>query len=163
MRGCHLEPRTMLALPGGLWSDGLLRIDRGVVETIAALNQFFQPLSEACCWSAVDRLVIKADRQTQIVPDGDVPVNDHRLLTNAAHRNPEGMGGERDSPSGPFPKHPDCCEAHRPPVLLPHLGRPFAIRTITRKAGSNSSQGQWRALNPSQAFATSCTWAALIS
>ena len=125
MRGCHVEPRTMLALPGCLWSSGLLRLDRGVVETIAALNQFLQPLSEACCWSAVDRLVIKADRQTQIFPDGDVPVNDPRLLANAAHRNPEGMGGERDSLSGPFPKHANCRHTYCPPVLLPQLRRSF--------------------------------------
>src|SRR6266851_5106221 len=84
-----------LALHRCLWSSGLPRLDRGVVETIAALNQFFQPLGEACCWSTVDRLVIKADRQTQIVPDGDVPVNDPRLLANAAHRHPENTGGER--------------------------------------------------------------------
>src|SRR2546423_13811782 len=89
--------------------------DPRVVETIAALNQFFQPLGEAYCRSAIDRLVIKADRQAQIFADGDVPVNDPRLLTNAAHRHPEGMGGERNSPSSPFPKHPHCCDAHRPP------------------------------------------------
>src|SRR5438105_6700529 len=105
--------------------SGLLRLDRGVAQTIAAFDQFFQPLGETCCRSPVDRLVIKADRQTQIVPDGDVPVHDPRLLTNAAHRHPEGMGRERNSPSSPFPKHPHCCDAHRPPVLLPHLGRPF--------------------------------------
>src|SRR6266581_6778586 len=106
--------------------SGLLRLDRGVEETIAALDQVFQPLGEACCRSAIDHIVIKTDRQTQIVPDGDVPINDPRLLTNAAHRNPEGMGGESNSPSSPFPKHPDCCDAHRPPVLLPHLRIPFS-------------------------------------
>ena len=63
-RGSHLEPRTMLALPGGLWSDGLLRLDRGVVETIVALNQVFQPLDEARRRSAIDNIVIKTDRQT---------------------------------------------------------------------------------------------------
>ena len=31
---------------------------------------------EVCCRSAVDQLMIEADRQTRIFPDGDVPVND---------------------------------------------------------------------------------------
>ena len=48
---------TTLALFGCSWSYGLLRLDSGVVETIAALYQVFQPLDEACCWSAVDHLV----------------------------------------------------------------------------------------------------------
>src|SRR6266576_1026217 len=82
------------------------RLDRGVEKTIATLNQVFQPLGKACGRSAVDRLVIKAERQTQIFADGNLPVNDPRLLADAAHRNPEGMGGEWDSPSGPFPNIP---------------------------------------------------------
>src|SRR6266852_9838845 len=118
--------RTTLALLGCPYSYGLLRLLGGVAETIAALNQVFQPLGETCRGSAVDRLVIKADRQTQIFPDGDVPVNDPRLLANTAHRHPEGMGGERDAPSGPFPKHPRCCHAHHPPVFLPHLASAFS-------------------------------------
>src|SRR5947208_15821772 len=55
--------------------SGLLRLDRGIEKTIAALNQFFQPLGEACRRSAINNLVIKADRQTQIVPDRYLPVN----------------------------------------------------------------------------------------
>src|SRR5260221_369681 len=110
--------------PRRLWSDGLLQLDRGVEKTIAALNQFFQPLGEACCRSPIDHLVIKADRQTQIVPDGDVPINDPRLLANAAHRHPEGMGvGWRNAPATPFPKHAHCRESHRPHQVLPHLVR----------------------------------------
>ncbi len=81
--------RPPSARPGRLWSDGLLRLDRGVEKTIAALNQFFQPLGEAGRRSAIDQGVIKADRQTEIVPDGDVPVNHPRLLANAAHRQEE--------------------------------------------------------------------------
>src|SRR5437764_10243346 len=37
--------------------SGQLRLERGVEETIAALNQIFQPLDEACCRSAVDHLL----------------------------------------------------------------------------------------------------------
>src|SRR5216684_7913050 len=71
-----------------------------------ALNQVFQPLGEASCRSTVDDIVIKTDRQTQIVPDGDVPVHDPWLLTNATHRHPEGMGiGWKNAPASPFPKH----------------------------------------------------------
>src|SRR6266702_8789111 len=43
-------------------SYDLLRLHCGVVETIAALNQVFQPLGEACCRSAVHHPTIKADR-----------------------------------------------------------------------------------------------------
>src|SRR5215472_2458699 len=34
------------------------------------------------------------------------------------------MGWEWNSPPCPFPKHSDCCNAHRPPGLPPYLGRP---------------------------------------
>src|SRR6266487_2147268 len=102
--------------------SGQLRRDHGVVETIAAFDQFFQPLGEACCRCAIDDLVIKADRQTQIVPDGQVPVNDSRLLTHAAHRHHEWCrGGYRDAPARTVPKHAYCRDTYRPHVLLPHL------------------------------------------
>src|SRR5204862_87652 len=42
-----------------------IRLDRGVAQTIGAFDQFFQPLGETCRRSAIDRLVIKADRQTR--------------------------------------------------------------------------------------------------
>src|SRR5438105_10680548 len=54
--------RITLALLCCSWSYDLLRLDSGVVETIAALNQVFQPLGEACCRSAVHHPTIKADR-----------------------------------------------------------------------------------------------------
>ena len=41
-----LNREPVLALPGGLWSDGLLRLDRGVAQTIAALDQI--GYSEKC-------------------------------------------------------------------------------------------------------------------
>src|SRR6266568_5148255 len=54
--------RITLALLCCPCSYDLLRLDRGVVETIAALNQVFQPLGKACCRSAVHHPTIKADR-----------------------------------------------------------------------------------------------------
>src|SRR6266568_4883057 len=54
--------RITLALLCCPCSYDLLQLDSGVVETIAALNQVFQPLGEACCRSAIDHLMIKADR-----------------------------------------------------------------------------------------------------
>jgi hypothetical protein len=107
-------------------SVGLPRLDCSVQKTIAALNQFFQLPGEACCRCAVDRLVIKAERQAQVFADGDLPINDPWLLAEAAYRYPEGVGGERNSPSSPFSKHPNCGDAHRSPILLPHQGRPFS-------------------------------------
>ena len=65
--------------------SGLLRLNRGVGQTIAALNQFFQSLGEARRRDPVDDIVIKADRQAQRVPHSYVPINENRLLTNAAH------------------------------------------------------------------------------
>src|SRR5712692_84927 len=120
-----LPPSKRVARRGATSADsvfrsGLLRLDRGVVETIAALNQFFQPLGETCRRCAIDDLVIKTERQAQIVPDGDVPVNDPRLLANATHRHHEWCrGGWRDTPARTVPKHAYCRDAHRPHVLLP--------------------------------------------
>src|SRR5919108_1256577 len=107
------------------FGSGLFRLDCGIVQTIAAFDQFFQPLGETYRRRAVDHIVIKTDRQAQIVPQSDVSINKNRLLSNAAYRHPEGMGGERYAPTGTVPKHTNRREAHRPPVLLPHLRRPF--------------------------------------
>src|SRR6266699_3973438 len=114
--------RTTLALLGCPYSYGLLRLHCGVAETIAALNQVFQPTCEACCRSAVDHLMIKADRQAEIFPDGYAPVNDTSFHTNAPHRNIECLGGGwRDAPSGPFSKHTNRREANRPKDFLLHM------------------------------------------
>src|SRR5436305_1498797 len=63
---------TLLVCP---WSYGLLRLDRGVVETIAALNQVFQPLGETCRRSAIDHAVIEAQRHAEVFEESDVPVD----------------------------------------------------------------------------------------
>ena len=56
---------SALALHGCGFRSGLPRLDRGVEKTIAAFDQFFQPLGEARCRGAVDHIVIKTDRQAQ--------------------------------------------------------------------------------------------------
>ena len=54
MRGCHLEVQSMLALPGGLWSDGLL-LSRPPSPNIPAavrtgLLQFLLCAARRCSW-----------------------------------------------------------------------------------------------------------------
>src|SRR5215471_9858283 len=78
--------RTALTLLYCGFRSGQLRLDCGVVQAIAALNQFFQPLGETCCRGAIDDILIKTDRQTQIVSHNDLPVHDPWLLANAATR-----------------------------------------------------------------------------
>src|SRR6266516_3115939 len=95
-----------------------------VHQTIATLDQFLQPLGETCRRSAIDNSVIKADRQAQVFPDRDLPVNDPRLLANTTHYNSECWFGCRDAPACTLPKHAHCRDAHRPPVFLPLLGIP---------------------------------------
>ena len=92
-------------------------------QAIATLDQVFQPPCETCCWGAIDNAVIKTHRHTQIFSVSYLPVDDAWLLGNAAQRNIEGVAGERDTTAGTFPKHANCCYAHRPHVLCPHLGR----------------------------------------
>src|SRR2546428_2614010 len=122
-----LPPSKRVARPGATseesaFRSGLLRLDRGVAQTIATLNQFFQPLGEACCRSAVNNIVIKTERQAQIVPDGDGPVHHTWFLRNAAHRHHERCrGGYRDAPARTVPKHAYCRDTYRPYILLPHL------------------------------------------
>ena len=81
--------RTTLALFCCSWSYGLLRLDRGVAQTIAALNQLFQPSREACCRCAIDNAVIKAQSHTEVFPQSDLPVNDTRLLGDVDLADPE--------------------------------------------------------------------------
>src|SRR2546429_669101 len=100
--------RTALTLLCCGFRSGLLRHDRGVEKTIAALDQVFQPLGEARRRSAIDDIVIKTDRQAQILPQSDVPIDENRLLTNAAHRHHKCWEGWRDAPTCPFPKHAHC-------------------------------------------------------
>jgi hypothetical protein len=71
-----------MAPPGAIlvyiaFRSGLLRLDRGVGQALAALDQFFQPLGEACRRSAIDHIVIKADHQAQVFADGDSSVGIH--------------------------------------------------------------------------------------
>ena len=73
-RWYHKGMRTTLALLGCPWSYSLLRLDRGVVETIAALNQVFQPLGEAGGRSTIDNCMIEAQRHAEIFANGYVPV-----------------------------------------------------------------------------------------
>src|SRR6266702_121611 len=90
-----LTMRTTFALLCCPCSYGLLRRNRGVVETIPTLEQVFQLPGEACCRSAIDHIVIKTDRQTETAPESYVPINDTRLLANTALRIHEcwGAGG----------------------------------------------------------------------
>src|SRR5438034_3209780 len=117
---------TMLALFGCSWSDGLLRLDRGLVETIAALDQFFQPRDEACCRSAIDDIVIQTDSQTQVLADGDLPIHDAWLLGDAAQGEEEAMDGRGGyAPATSFAKHPHCCYSYRTKEFLLHLWIPL--------------------------------------
>ncbi len=113
MRGLHL-------LRSRAVRSGRLQRDHGVEKTIAALDQFFQPLGEACCWCAIDDIVIEADRQTQIVTYRDLPVNDPRFLANATYCHHERCRrGYWDAPARTVLKYAYCRETHRPHVLLP--------------------------------------------
>ncbi len=49
---------SALALHGCGFCSGLLRLDRGVGQTIAALDQIFEPLGETCCRCPVDDIVM---------------------------------------------------------------------------------------------------------
>src|SRR2546423_3629201 len=116
--------RITLALLCCPWSYDLLRLDSGVVETVAALNQVFQPLDEPSGWRAVDNIMIEAQRYAEIFPDGYLSVRDAWFFTDAAKGDIECMVVDRDAPTGPFPKHPHCRYTHRPAVFLLHLGIP---------------------------------------
>src|SRR6266536_4707590 len=112
--------RGRVTLADSSFRSGQLRLDHGVAETIVALDQFFEPLGETCCRSAIDHVVIKTDRQTEIVSDSYLPVNDTWLLAYAAHCHHECCrGGYRDAPARTVLKHAHCRDAHRPHVLLP--------------------------------------------
>ena len=70
----------------------VLCYDPLVKQPKTALNQFFQPCDEACGWRAVDNIVIQTDGQTQVLADGDVPINHSWLLGDAAEGEEEAMG-----------------------------------------------------------------------
>lgn len=44
-------------------------LDFALSEAVTTFDQFFQPRGEACCWNAVDEIMIQADRETEIFPD----------------------------------------------------------------------------------------------
>src|SRR6266849_3476893 len=113
--------RTNLALLGCPSRDSLFRLDRGVVETIAALNQVFQPLGEACGRSTIDKCMIEAQRHAEIFANSYVSVYDARFLSDATEGDINSMVVDRDAPACTLPKHSYCRYAHRPPVLLLHL------------------------------------------
>ena len=61
-------------------------------QTKTSLNQVFQPCDEACGWSPIDDIMIQTDRQTQVLPDGDVPIHDAWLLADATKSEEEAVG-----------------------------------------------------------------------
>jgi len=64
------------------WSVFFLEIL--VAETIAALDQFLEPLGKPRGWRAVNNVVVEAERHTQKLTDLHASVNDHWFLGNAA-------------------------------------------------------------------------------
>src|SRR6266702_7452919 len=74
-------------------------------EAVATLDQFFQSLSEACCRSTVDQIVIEAQCYREVFADGYLPVDNTWLLSDAAQSKIKGMLSYRDAPTSTFPKH----------------------------------------------------------
>src|SRR5437667_1138959 len=105
--------RTTLALIWRSWSYCLLRLDSGVVETIAAFDQVTQLLGKACCWSAIDHVVIEVDRHIEVFADFYALVNDAWLAGNAANDHAQRMKGEMNAPSAPASEHATRIEFHR--------------------------------------------------
>src|SRR6266487_6060503 len=96
---------------------GLLRGDRGVIETIAAFDQVNQLLDKACCWSAIDHVVIEVDGHIEVVADLYALVNDAWLPGYAANDNAQRMEGDMHAPSAPASEHANRIELHRAYVL----------------------------------------------
>src|SRR6266487_1883887 len=112
-----LSLRTTFALFGCPWSDGLLRRDHEVVQTISALNQVNQMLRKACCWSAIDHVVIKVDGHIEVFADLDALLNDAWLPGYAANDNAQRMEGDMNAPSTPASEHANRIELHRAYIL----------------------------------------------
>src|SRR6266487_129914 len=143
--------RGRVTLADSSFRSGQLRLDHGVAETIVALDQFFEPLGETCCRSAIDHVVIKTDRQTEIVSDSYLPVNDAWLLAYAAHCHHECCrGGYRDTSARTVPKHAYCRDAHRPHILLPQPWMRSPSPGEEPEVGLRSES--WQGLNPRQVF-----------
>src|SRR5438309_5354350 len=85
-----------------VFRSGVLRLDRGVEKTIAALNQFFQPLGETCCRGPVDGRVIETQGHAEIFADGYLPSNDAWLPSYTTQGNIKAMVVDRDALTGPF-------------------------------------------------------------
>src|SRR6266581_1313704 len=97
---------------------GLLRGDRGVIETIAAFDQVNQLLDKACCWSTIDHVVIEVDGHTEVFADLDALVDDAWLPGNAANDNAQRMEGYMNAPSASASEHANRIELHRAHVLF---------------------------------------------
>src|SRR6266480_4891574 len=130
---CRCE--SSLALHGCGFRSGLLRLDRGVDQTVAAFDQFFQPLSETCCRSSIDQIMIEAQGQAEVVTDDDVPVDDAWILSDTTQGKIKGTLSERDAPTSTFAKHPHCRHAYRPAIFFLHLGN---LPVIHHKTGQTT-------------------------
>jgi hypothetical protein len=95
-----------------------------VAKTIAAFDQFFQPLGETGCRSSIDQIVIEAQRHAHVFADGDLPVDDAWFLGNATQSKIKRMVIDRDAPAGTLAKHAYCRYAHGPTILLLHMRKP---------------------------------------
>jgi len=86
-------------------------LDFALAEAVATFDQFFQPPGEALCRSPIDNGVIEAQRHAEILADGDLPIDDHRFLCNAAQGNIQDMVVDRDAPAIPEARLCALCES----------------------------------------------------
>src|SRR3989304_8866378 len=77
-----------------------------VVKPVAVFDHSLQALRKACCWCAIDNVVIKAKRHTQVFADFYAMINHTWFLGNAAQGDLECMVGKWYSPATSASIHP---------------------------------------------------------
>src|SRR3970040_737805 len=75
-------------------------------KAISALDQLFKTLDEASCRSAVDNVMVDADRDTQVFTDSDLSIHHTWFLRNTAQGDLECMVGNGNPPAAAKPEHP---------------------------------------------------------
>ena len=137
------------------WSYGLLWLDRGVIEAIAAFDQVYQPVDKTSCRAAIGNAVIEAQRHAEIVANGDVPIDDTWLRSQATQRDREACSGHGEAPAVAFPEHSNCRYPNGSDDSLMELGK--RPQYSVEYSGEERGWQEGSEVKPNTDFVVSCT------
>lgn len=81
-------------------------------DAVTTFDQFLKPLYEARRGSAIDNVVVDADRHAQVFTVYKLPVDEGRFFCDAAERDLQSVIGNGDAPAAAIAEHAYSGQGH---------------------------------------------------